>query len=412
MRIFACLRIAVLLVLSLDGTVASAQDGTPAKWTTVGCLQNARVGHTATLLRDGRVLITGGYATSDELASAELYDPSERTCQPTGTMVTARTDHTATLLTNGLVLVAGGQCRGQALNSAELYDPATGMWTSTGSMHLPRSYHTATLLANGQVLVAGGSHLASPPVFSQGIPPGGASDVSELYDPGTGAWTITDSLQTARYCHSATRLNDGKVLVAGGYGVQGMADLLASAEVYDPTTKTWSETGSLPQPLIYHTATLLHDGDVLVAGGKTALVPENEDTANAEIYQASTGTWKPTASLDAAVAGHTATLLPDGRVLVIGGTTDPEIWSNSEIFDTATETWHASPGLNRGRSLPTATLLADGQIFVTGGIYAAGSPAFATTSAEVYNLPSPSSSGSEPVPPPKTGQGRSSAPPD
>ena len=391
---------------------APAQDSVPAKWTTVGSLQNARVGHTATLLRDGRVLIAGGYATSDELASAEIYDPSQRTCSPTADLHTARTAHTATLLPNGLVLVVGGQCRGQALASAELYDPATGTWAETGSLHLPRTFHTATLLADGQVLVAGGSHISSPPVFAQGIPPGGSVDLAELYDPTSGKWTVTGSLNTARYLQSATRLKDGKVLVAGGFGVQGISDVLASAELYDPVAKTWTETSSLPHPLINPTANLLPNGDVVLAGGKTSLSPDNEDTSETDVYHASNGTWKQAACLDAAVAGNTATVLPDGRVLTVGGTTDPEIWSNAEIFDPTTETWTNIPGMNRGRSLATATSLGNGQVLVTGGIYANGSPAFAMASAEVYCLPTQPATGGGSNSTPAPREGRSTTSPD
>ena len=151
-------------------------------------LNTGRFSHTATLLADGKVLVTGGFGTSsgDQLASAELYDPATGTWTFTGTLNTARAIHTATLLPDGRVLVAGGFNDNIHLASAELYDPASGTWTVTHRLNQGRYLHTATLLPSGEVLVAGG-----------------ISDVhslasAEVYDPVTGTWTLTGRLNTAR----------------------------------------------------------------------------------------------------------------------------------------------------------------------------------------------------------------------
>jgi WD40 repeat protein len=179
----------------------------------------------------------------------------------TGSLNTGRRNHTAMLLPNGKILVVGGYSNTVYWASAELYDPATGIWATTGSLHATRSSHTATLLPNGKVLVAGGQ-------CSGG---GMAIASAELYDPASGTWTMTGSLDTGRANHTATLLPNGKVLVVGGSASGSPAGILYSAELYDPASGTWMMTGSLHTTYReYHTATLLPNGKVLVAGAITA----------------------------------------------------------------------------------------------------------------------------------------------
>src|SRR5439155_10463918 len=189
----------------------------------------------------------------------------------TGNMSTPRYRHAGTLLLSGKVLVTGGSLYGhqcdECLHSAELYDPATGLWTATGSMNFGRYWHTATLLASGKVLVAAGNGVAS-----------GYEISAELYDPATGTWTPTGSLLDYRKQHDATLLVSGKVLVTGGLYPFGVAN---SAELYDPATGSWTPTGSMSMPRNYHTATLLPSGKVLVAGGYNA---NDAPTSTAELY--------------------------------------------------------------------------------------------------------------------------------
>src|SRR2546421_6124569 len=159
------------------------------------------------------VLVAGGYdSMTHVLASAELYDPVSGSWTFTGNLNTARTVKNATLLTNGMVLVAAGSTNSGILASAELYDPVSGSWTLTGSLNNGRSANTATLLHDGKVLVAAGDDITfpSPPIAS-----------AELYDPESGTWTFTGSLNTARDLHSATLLTNGMVLVAAGAGISG-----------------------------------------------------------------------------------------------------------------------------------------------------------------------------------------------
>jgi hypothetical protein len=248
-------------------------------WTLTTSLSNSRINHTATLLPNGKVLFVGGSKPGvDWLASAELYDPATETWTHTGGLATARHSHTAILLPNGKVLVAGGN-NGASTDSAELYDPVTGIWTATGSLVTGRRSHTATLLPNGKVLVAGGFANTSIPD-------------AEIYDPATGSWTATGSLITARASSKATLLPSGKVLVAGGFALtfsQGafLNEYPKGGELYDPTTGIWTAAGSLDSARYHHTATLLNNGMVLFTGGSS---PGNGlgFLASAELYEAGT----------------------------------------------------------------------------------------------------------------------------
>jgi hypothetical protein len=258
---------------------------------------------TATLLSDGRVLITGGMTGGGAVASAELYDPKTGTFSATGSMATSRYGHTATLLSDGRVLIAGGWNGGGNVASAELYDPKSGIFSSTGSMATARYGHTATLLSDGRVLIAGGVNRY-----------GGYASSVELYDPKTGAFNSTGSMATARYGHTATLLSDGRVLIAGGVNRYG--GYASSVELYDPKTGAFSATGSMTTARYGHTATLLSDGRVLIAGGVSG---SGDAVASAEVYDPKTGAFNSTGSMATDRYDHTATLLSDGRALITGG---------------------------------------------------------------------------------------------
>jgi hypothetical protein len=261
------------------------------------------------------VLVAGGIDnpvyTNVIYTSAEIFNPATGTWTATGSMMIARSQHTATRLTDGRVLVVSGI-------TAEIYNPATGVWTATGNLGTSHGRHTATLLSNGRVLVAGG------------IGSGGAAIASaELYDPATGAWSATGSLGTARADHTATVLADGRVLVAGGAtNIAGVTTYFASAEIYNPASGAWSATGNLGTARADHTATLLNDGRVLAVGGLTT----GSVLASAELYDPASGAWAAASSMINARSDHTATRLADGRVLAAGGGGNGSGTCCAEIF--------------------------------------------------------------------------------
>ena len=294
------------------GATAELYDPSAGSWTATGTMTSGRWEHTATRLPDGRVLVTGGNNLDGALSTAELYDPATGTWTATARMTWARYGHTATLLLDGRVLVAGGAYGA----SAELYDPRTGTWTATGNLAGDHFSSAATLLPDGTVLIAG-------------------AGAAELYDPRSGTWTATGAMIHGRYeiDSAATLLPDGRVLVAGG-----AADA-SYAELYDPRSGTWTATRPMIQRHGDQTAaTLLADGTVLVTGGTGAIVRGIDPAlSSADLYDPRTGTWTATANLSTNRRSHSATLLPDGRVLVAGGVSHNDASGSAELYQPGTE---------------------------------------------------------------------------
>jgi len=222
-------------------------------WRGASSMHVARSGATATRLHSGDVLVVGGEDDKyTPLASAEIYHPGTGVWTLAQAMPTAHVQHTATLLADGRVLVAGS-------GETDLFDPQTGRWTVAAVMLSSRDDATATLLPSGKVLLAGGVDYARHNTVLAS---------AELYDPHTNRWTATTGMRIARYRQTATTLADGRVLVAGGAQLKGGADsALVSAEIYDPLSAAWAAAASMTEPRVLHTATRLRNGTVLVAGG-------------------------------------------------------------------------------------------------------------------------------------------------
>ncbi len=271
----------------------------------------------------------------------------------TGSMHTARAFHTATLLKNGQVLVAGGlsiqsvkrHSSTTVLANAERYNPATGQWTVTSSMPTPRYLHTATLLNDGEVLVTGGQNDS------------GILSSAELYNPFTGTWSTTGSMTVAREEYGAALLQNGEVLVAGGNTPTGGP--IAAAELYDPTTGTWTATGSMNYARGNSQLTLLQNGEALIAGGNegfTGTIAENTG-CTAELF--SNGHWRLTDLPFCGVTGDTAGLLPNGDVVI-------DVGSPSQFYDPSTNIWHATLPEGEPSGGPLASL-ANGKVLVAAG---------------------------------------------
>jgi N-acetylneuraminic acid mutarotase len=240
-----------------------------------------------------------------------------------------------------------------------------GTWSSAASLATARYSHTATLLQNGQVLVAGGLSPTFAPLAS-----------AELYDPASDTWTAAASMASARSAQTATLLQNGMVLVVGGN--HGPTPL-ASAELYNPTTDTWSSAGSLTDARGYHTATLLNNGKVLIAGG----FGNNGALASAELYDPATNTWSSAGNMLTERTYQAATLLPDGRVLVVGGRNNDNLHlPSAEIYDPTTNRWSSAASMAVGREYETASLLSNGKVLVAGGRDANNA---ALSSAELYD---------------------------
>lgn len=263
-------------------------------------------GHAAVTLKDNRILLVGGWSGASGVTStAEIYDPTRRLFSPVGNMAVARGECTATLLQDGKVLVTGGVDHNErALSSAEIFDPRANSFSSAASMMVARSQHTATLLRDGTVLITGGGSCDCP---SKTV-----YRAVELYDPSVGKFIPVGSLSSARYKHTAVLLEDGKVLVAGGSDARDWRGLLSSAELYDPSSRSFQPLPPMNASRFKfpHAALRLHSGDILIAGGAPF----------AEIFRPNERAFVTvTGGFEAAHYFASATLLDDGRVLVVGG---------------------------------------------------------------------------------------------
>jgi len=334
-----------------EGKEARNADSANGFMMPVAILHTGRAAHTATLLNDGRVLVTGGFA-GNSLSSAEVYDPVKKSFTNAGNMAVPRSGHSATLLPNGKVLIAGGY-NGDYLSGSEFFDPGTETFSPGPVMTTARSGHTATVLKNGKVLFAGG--VGRGWSFLQS---------AELYEPTTNSFISTGMMSTARESHTASLLKNGKVLITGGHkGRRQNISIYSSAELYDPASGKFERAGDMHIIRHKHDAVQLADGKVLINGGS-----DQRDTRGAysssEIFDPESSSFKTAGNMHLERYKHNGTsiLLPGGKVLIAGGA------KGSEIYEPSSGSFRMVPGDYQTVLLfSCATLLQNGQVLVTGG---------------------------------------------
>jgi len=374
------LLIAFGLALALRGGGSKQASTAPlpavGQWSAVPDLVNIRGTTTAVVLKDGKALAAGGGVGQQGVAAAELFDPAGGVWTPTGPMNQPRRGHQAVLLPDGRVLVAGGINEGQLLASAEIYDVSTGKWTTTAPMSTPRLGNTLTVLANGNVLATGGTSAdtASGAGGGQTIRP---DSTAEVYNVAAGTWSPTaGAMSTPRFEHTATLLDDGRVLIAGGQGppVSGNTAALATTEIYDVAVNSFRKSNDMGDARFNHAAVKLPDRTVLVVGGAGG---QNGDIslATAEVFNPSNGSWTSAGTLSASRTGHTATVFNDGRVLVTGGESvtrgNRRSLNSAEIFSLDKREWRSAGNMNCPRSEASAVLFSDNSVLVVAGDFAA-----------------------------------------
>ena len=354
------------------------------RWSTAPALQLIRGSTSAVTLRDGRVVVAGGGLGSIPLDATEIFDPTTRRWSTSAKLNEARRGHVALRLRDGRVLVAGGIARGRLLRSAEIFDSRKESWTKAADMKVPRLGHTMTLLPDGRVLVAGGTGTRGPASEgSQSVRPIASA---EIFDPASRRWTSVGGMLTPRFEHTATELADGRVLIAGGLGYeQGKVQPVAAAELFDPSTGTFTRAASMQEPRTDHAATALEGGRVIVLGGDSG----RSAIASAEVYDAARGAWSKAASLREARRGHSVTVLRDGTVVVVGGEYFNEgtrtSLASAERYDPREDDWFSAGRMSCFRSEQAAALLRNGSVLIVAGDAAfPGKPPVAQSCVELY----------------------------
>lgn len=333
------------------GPTDGGADAGPSYFRRVGDLQQGRVWHAAALLADGRVLVTGGFPVYGQwdsvTASAEVFDPTTETWSPVDSLPNARAAHGMAALPDGRVMAAGGTDNFSVsyVDSVDVFDPSTGNWTTVGALQEGRNSVALATLSDGRVIVAGG------------YPAGTAADI---FDPSTNGVSPIAPLAIWRHSHRAITLPDGRAFAMGG----ASNGFTPSTELYNPATQAWNSGPPMQTGRAWFTLSRLQDGRLLVAGG--------HDTDNAlvfdsvEIYDPTSGIWSPGAPMNHARARHAACVLSDGRVLVTGGDNNGMVLT-PEIYDPSKDTWTDLP-VEISTFYHTATALPGGRALIVGGL--------------------------------------------
>ncbi len=338
----------ILLFLSWQATLAQTSS-TFGSFVEIGLAQDSRFFHTATLLNDGQVLIVGGNCNFENLRcspEAETFDPISKSFALTGPMKETRSLHSAVLLPDGRVLISGGVSQSQLRSSAEVYDPATRSFGPLLAMKKQRYHHNSILLPNGKVLIVGGINGNNPP---------------EIFDPATNSFEWLEGDWTglpARFVPSA----GGGIFGCSSSGASGTM-LVPSGSVME---KVW--LNKIQCSVEHHSMTGLLDGTILIAGGSEEYFWFPQGVKHSVLFFPESNATLPIEKMHKERAGHTATLMPDGNVLVLGGTDGQEDYIDDvEIYSPALRQFSAAGRMWKSRSHHTATLLPNGQVLVIGG---------------------------------------------
>ncbi len=387
--------VGMALFLASCGSSNASRTGSGGTWTPLSPMLTAREGGGAGLgtssvrLPDGKVLVVGGYNTLSGkfetkpeffLKSAEIYDPSTNTWRATGAMNHPRFGAAVVALPKlGQVLAAGGgaaEDNTTISSSAEVFDPRAGTWKVATPMGSCRMSPSAAVLASGDVVLVGGIGCD-----------GKAQASTEIFHAATGDWTPAASMQQARWGHSSTVLPDGRILVVGGRSTPPRVEqeeVLSSAEIYDPGRDSWTPTSSLHVARALHVAALLTSSKVIVAGGHGQDPADiHSSTSTAELYDPATGTWTDTGSMRAGREEGGAMLLSDGTVLVAGGGQQV----TTEIYHPASGEWSPSGTMNGIHDDAQLVMLDTGDVLVAGGFVFTDHGYRNVASAEVFHPP-------------------------
>ena len=346
--------IKIILFIVIVSSVSIAQNY--GAWSLTDPLHIPRWHSTSVELENGNILVSGGISKdSGNISDAEIYNYKIEKWEVIHPMVLGRAYHLLLKLSNGNIMaISGGNYEKR---SCEVYDTTTKIWTLIDSLNYERTFgETATLLGNGDVLVVGGYYLA---VGNTKI-----LNSCEIYNARTKKWIVTDSLKIDREYHTATKLLDGRILVAGGFS--GTQKELTDCEIYDPNKGEWSEAAPLNIARFEHTATLLPDGKVLVTGGENYSNPTSPWLKTCELYDPIQNKWTIVKSLSVAHSLHSALLLNNGLILITGGSFNTGIW---ELYDPKNFTNIYSGSFPNDTVSPSLiNLIPNGKVLSAGGM--------------------------------------------
>jgi hypothetical protein len=368
---------------TLSPASSAVRTQAPGTFRAVGVINGLLGGAASAFLADGQVLLAGGSDCSATpctgSTTALLFDPATGSSHGTGELVTARAGARAVVLADGRVLVAGGvgcvSITCPAIASAEVYDPSSGKFAATGSLVSARTDALLVRLGDGRVFIVGGHALIGgqwQPVLA-----------AELYDPASGKFAATGSLLAQTDADTATLLADGRVLVTAN--PMGRFSTSDRDEIWNPETGKFTLSGKVAVVATSKTATRLTNGQVLVAGGKTASPGQTgPSVGTAQLFDPATAQLALTGTMSTERAAHAAALLPDGRVLIVGGTDGTNVLASAEIFDPATGTFTPTGSMLNARLSPVAFSLPDGSVLIVGGTATLQGSAYPIETVEMY----------------------------